>query len=108
LPEFKPLGWDASSKSTREAGPSDKVLVEGFIKYGTQTVTGTATVNCSKVFCSGSGYTITMPTATVGDEVEIFKTDSSGFIALSSVVGLGRLYGGESVSATFDGSNWIA
>jgi len=47
-----------------------------------------------------------MPSATAGDEVEIFKTDSTGFITLSTIANLDGLNGGESVCATFDGTNW--
>lgn len=80
-----------------------------FFDIGIQNVNSVDTVAKGTVFCSGSDYTLTMPAVKNGRKVEVFNISSSGFITVSKVAGEDfKLYRGESLDMTCDGSNWYA
>lgn len=74
-----------------------------------QNVTGADTVTSGVVFCTGSGYALTMPDTAEGRKVEVFNKSTSGFITVSQVCGEDfDLYNGESLDMTWDGTEWRA
>ena len=87
-----------------------ELVTNDFHVHGTQSVTGATTVTESKVFCTNSGYTVTMPASPVtGQEVTIFNQHNSGFINISTIEGIVEtLYAGESLDVVYDGANWVA
>lgn len=87
----------------------DYIKAGTFFDIGIQNVNSADTVTKGTVFCSGSDYTLTMPAVVSGRKVEVFNVAESGSITVSQVAGEDfKLYYGESLDMTCDGSNWYA
>ena len=87
----------------------ENVTRTGFEQSSTHFVSTTATVLAGTVFCTGSGYTLTMPAHSAGRKVEVFNDNTSGFITVSQIDGADFiLYAKESLDCTSNGSKWVA